>query len=79
MYLECEKRGELNLNKFRTIEEIENAITTGQISTTPQLRYALALLEISIDGSSGKSKKVLGHHNDMRKALIARKHHIYKS
>lgn len=40
------------MKKYQTKDEIEAAVISGEISTTSQLRKALAILEINIDGNS---------------------------
>ncbi|MCP2005608.1 UNVERIFIED_ORG: hypothetical protein J2Y78_004148 [Buttiauxella agrestis ATCC 33320] len=64
------------MSKYKTIEDIETAIAAGRIRTTPQLRKALALLELNTGGNSRVSKAVNIGYNDMRKAGVARQHEI---
>lgn len=65
------------MKKFKTVADIEAAIISGEISTTAQLRKALALLEASIDGQSRMSMAANLGFNDMRKAISARDNDLH--
>lgn len=66
------------MKKYKSLAAIEAAIVSGKISTTPQLRKALALLDKHTAGVSSVSEAIHTDFNDMRKASVARRHHLLK-